>query len=209
MSEDNTFFTAEHCLDIQHPWRNVSLVKIQNCFMKQCCWRTRLFLCSRSPSFYISSVALTLTSADTNQVASSLWVSMEPANRKQVRPDRPTLMPNVAVKEHEAVCWPCQATSAQASAWGAESCFLLRISVSASGAWVCVVSALPTWLEEAVRFARAGGHQSTPDRSAWKRGGLTHLCSKPHNVVLYEIQWASYSFTGSIQNHSMQTNLKG
>lgn len=60
----------------------------------------REFLYTRSPSFYISPVPLTLTSADTDQVASSLWVSMEPANRKQVRPDMPTLVPNVAVKEH-------------------------------------------------------------------------------------------------------------
>lgn len=61
----------------------------------------RAFLYSRSPSFYIPPVPLTLTPADTDQVASSLWVSMEPANRKQVRPGMPTLVPNVAVKDTE------------------------------------------------------------------------------------------------------------
>lgn len=42
-------------------------------------------------------VRLRLTSADTDQVVSSQLVSMEPSNRKQVRPDTQTLMLNVAV----------------------------------------------------------------------------------------------------------------
>lgn len=51
------------------------------------------------PSLCFSSVTLTLTSADTDQVASSQWVSMEPSNRKQVRPGAPALMLNVATEK--------------------------------------------------------------------------------------------------------------
>lgn len=52
-----------------------------------------------SPFLCFSSVTLTLTSADTDQVASSQWVSMEPSNRKQVRPGAPALMLNVAAEK--------------------------------------------------------------------------------------------------------------
>lgn len=58
---------------------------------------------SPSPFLSFSYVPLTLTSADTDQVASSQWVSMEPSNRKQVRPDTPALMLNVAAKKHRAL----------------------------------------------------------------------------------------------------------
>lgn len=46
---------------------------------------------SRSPDN-----ALVLTSADTEQVASSQWLSAQPSNRRQVRPDTPAPVPNVA-----------------------------------------------------------------------------------------------------------------
>lgn len=80
--------------------------------------------CSSIPHFPSPVICLILTSADTDQVASSLRVSMEPLNRKQVRPDTPSSMLNVAVKEHRALFWLCQATSAQAWVWGTEGCFL-------------------------------------------------------------------------------------
>jgi len=68
-----------------------------------------------------------LTSADTDQVASSPWVSTEPSNRKQVRPDTPASMLNVAVKKHWALFWPCQAASAQAPVWGTASGLCISI----------------------------------------------------------------------------------
>lgn len=46
---------------------------------------------SRSPDN-----ALMLTSADTEQVASSQWLSEQPSNRKHVSPDIPAPVPNVA-----------------------------------------------------------------------------------------------------------------
>lgn len=46
---------------------------------------------SRSPDN-----ALMLTSADTEQVASSQWLSTQPSNRKQVSPDTPAPVLNVA-----------------------------------------------------------------------------------------------------------------
>lgn len=83
-------------------------------------------LSSRSPFISLFSVPPILTPADTDQVASSQWVSMEPSNRKQVRTDAPASMLNVAVKKHWALFWPCQATSAQDLVRGAGEHFCLR-----------------------------------------------------------------------------------
>lgn len=69
---------------------------------------------SLSRDFPSAKYALMLTSSDTDQVASSQWVSMEPSNRKQVKLDTPVWLLNIAVKTHRALFWPCQATSAHA-----------------------------------------------------------------------------------------------
>ena len=58
------------------------------------------------PRLCFFSSPLVLTSADTDQVASSLWVSMGPSNRKQVRPGAPAVMLNVAARE-EINAEPC------------------------------------------------------------------------------------------------------
>lgn len=47
------------------------------------------------------------------------------AVRKQVRPDTSAFMPNVAMRKHRALFWPCQVTSAQA-----RGCFLLWVRAS-------------------------------------------------------------------------------
>lgn len=126
-------------------------------------WEDMVSLSSRSPFPFISlsSVPVILTSADTDQVASSQWVSMEPSNRKQVRPDAPASMLNVAVKKHWALFWPCQATSAQDLVRGAEDHFHLRSLFQ--HLWCECVSIAD--LGEPVRCIHTGGHQSTTDRS--------------------------------------------
>lgn len=92
--------------------------------------------------------ALVLTSADTDQVASSQWVSLEPSNRKQVKPDTPALMLNVAAKKAESFVLRVSSNISSSSGVRRSRSSPSPLSLSVFQVWVCALSPLQTWLGE-------------------------------------------------------------
>ena len=92
--------------------------------------------------------ALVLTSADTDQVASSQWVSLEPSNRKQVKPDTPALMLNVAAKKAESFVLRVSSNISSRSSVRRSRSSPSPLSLSMFQVWACSLAPLRTWLRE-------------------------------------------------------------